>query len=81
MSKNVLYISTGGGVGALEFKNLFWRDDLHILVFNIFEANLLDRIKMTKIWLEYDQKMFTRKNLIFLIWPKFLTPTNINFTS
>ena len=49
---------------------------------------------MTKNWLEYDQKisqrrtllieydqkMFTVTNQIFWIWPKFMTPTHINFT-
>ena len=35
---------------------------------------------MTKNWLEYDLKIFTMMNLIFLIWPKFATPTNINFS-
>ena len=35
---------------------------------------------MTKNWLEYDQKIFTTANPIFRIWPKFMTPTNINFT-
>ena len=29
------------------------------------EASLLDRIKMTKNWLEYDRKIFTTTNLIF----------------
>ena len=49
---------------------------------------------MTENWLEYDQKisqrqtllieydkkMFATANQIFWIWPKFMTPTNINFT-
>ena len=35
---------------------------------------------MTENWLDYDQKIFTTTNLIFWIWPKFMTPTNINFT-
>ena len=43
-------------------------------------ARSLDRIKMTKNLLEFDQKIFTTTNLIFLIWPKFMTPTNTNFT-
>ena len=42
------------------------------------EANSLDRINMTNNWLEYDGKIFTTMNLIFWIWPKFATPTNIN---
>ena len=46
----------------------------------IAEANLLDPIKMIEIWLEYDQKNFTTTNIIFWFWPKFMTPTNINFT-
>ena len=35
---------------------------------------------MTRNWLEFDQKFFTMKNLIFCTRPKFMTPTNINFT-
>ena len=46
----------------------------------LMEASSLDQIKMTENWLDYDQKIFTMTNLIFLIWPKFMTPTNINFT-
>ena len=67
---------------------IFWISSgccaLHSLVEIFFchfsEANLLDRIKMTKNSLEYDQQIFTTTNLIFWIWPKFATPTNINFT-
>ena len=40
----------------------------------------LTRIQMTKNWLEFEQKIFTTTNLIFWICPKFMTPTNINFT-
>ena len=35
---------------------------------------------MTENWLDYDQKSFTTTNLILWIWPKFMKPTNINFT-
>ena len=42
-------------------------------------ASQLVRIKMTENWLDYDQKIFTTTNLTFWIWPKFMTPTNINF--
>ena len=42
------------------------------------EASSLDRNKMTENLLKFDQKIFTAMNLIFLTWPKFMTPTNIN---
>ena len=44
-----------------------------------WEASSLDWIKMTKNWLEFDQKIFSTTNIIFWIWPKFMTPTSINF--
>ena len=63
-------------------------------IFTFKEASYFDRIDMTENWLEfdrkisqrwtllfeYDRKMFTTTNFIFWIWPKFITPTNINFT-
>ena len=43
---------------------------LNINPVQIFEASSLNQIKMTKNCLEYDQKILTTMNLIFLIWPK-----------
>ena len=58
-------------------KNL---ENPNMTVNNFDEASLLDRINMTKFWLEYDRKLFTPTNLNVGTWPKFTTPTNINFT-
>ena len=53
------------------------------------EASSHDRIKMTKFWLEYDQKVFTRTNIFFVCLFNFAycglytlqIPTNIENTT
>ena len=44
------------------------------------QASSHDQIKMSVFQLAYDQKIFTPKNINVGTWPKFTTPTNINFT-
>ena len=54
----ILDEQTGLRVKKIEMKVTITRKTL-------FEASSLDRIKMTKNWLEFDQKIFTAMNLFF----------------
>ena len=45
----------------------------------IQEASLLNQIKITEHWLEYDPKNFTMRTLIFLNLTEIHDPTNTNF--
>ena len=41
------------------------------------EASSHDKINMTELGLEYDQKIYTMMNVNIGTWPKILTTTNI----
>ena len=49
-----------------------------VFVLRLHEASSHDQIKMTKLWLEYDQKIFTPTNINIGTWTKKFTTANIN---
>ena len=39
------------------------KDEISGIIMDILEASLLDQIKMTEFWLDFDRKIFTPTNL------------------
>ena len=48
------------------------------ICYSFHEASSHDRIKMTKLWLEHDQKCFTPMNLNIGTWPKIYTDEHLS---